>query len=276
MRDITAIILTKNEEKNITDCINSIKQLVSRIVVVDSGSTDETVKISSKLGAEIYTHDFYNYSTQFNWALENTSITTEWALRIDADERFTPDLCAEIDRNIDNEKVNGYILRLRVYFMGRWIKHGGIYPFRKLLLFRHKYGYIEHKEMDEQTLLTEGYAIELKNDIIHYDFKGLSPWVKKHEWYAGREMKDFFMIDSISNDNLANKHINNRRKMKNRLYYKFPLFFRAKLYYIYRYYLRFGFLDGKEGQIYHFLQAYWYRFLVDSMIYEKTQLEKKE
>ena len=85
MVDLTAIVLTKNEEKNIVDCIQSLKGFAKRVVVVDSGSTDATVELAKELGAEVYTHAFENYARQFNWGIENTNIDTKWILRLDAD-----------------------------------------------------------------------------------------------------------------------------------------------------------------------------------------------
>ena len=96
MVDLTAIILTKNEEANIEACIRSIQQFAKRIVVVDSGSTDRTADIAKSYGADVYVHPFENYARQFNWGIENTNIHTKWILRLDADERFTPALCEEL------------------------------------------------------------------------------------------------------------------------------------------------------------------------------------
>jgi len=128
MADLTAIILTKNESINIVDCINSIKGLAERIVVVDSGSTDNTVELAKELGADVYTHPFEFSAAQFNWALDNTNITTKWVLWLDADERFTPKLCEEAKIMMErhaNDDVNGFTLEAWFFFMGKCLKHGG-------------------------------------------------------------------------------------------------------------------------------------------------------
>ena len=129
MIDLTAIILTKNEELNIADCINSIKDLAKRIVVIDSFSTDRTVQIAKELGAEVYEHEFINYSKQFLYGLNETDIRTTWVLRIDADERLTDASGKEIE-NLCSENmqtdVNGIILRFEVTFLGKKLRHGGI------------------------------------------------------------------------------------------------------------------------------------------------------
>ena len=91
MADITAVILTRNEEKNIVRCLTSVRGLCSRMVVVDSGSTDDTVALAKANGAEVYFHDFEYYARQFNWGLDNCGIDTKWVIRIDADEQFPPE-----------------------------------------------------------------------------------------------------------------------------------------------------------------------------------------
>ena len=141
MADLTAIILTKNEEKNIEYCIRSIQPVVKKIVVIDSFSTDDTVKKAEELGAVVHQHEFINHSKQFVYGMEVADIQTKWVLRIDADERLTEASAAEInelcEKNMDTD-VNGLVLRFEVNFMGKKLRHGGIYPFRKLLVF--KYG----------------------------------------------------------------------------------------------------------------------------------------
>ncbi len=131
MTDLTAIILTKNEELNIADCIRSIQSLAKRIIVIDSFSTDKTIQIAERLGAEVQQHEFINYSKQFLYGLNETDIQTTWVLRIDADERLTDASRKEIEK-LCNENmhtdVNGIVLRFEVTFLGRKLRHGGIYP----------------------------------------------------------------------------------------------------------------------------------------------------
>ena len=127
-KDITVIILTKNEEKNIEHSIKSAKQIANRIIVIDSGSTDRTVERAKDYGSEIYFHEWLGHAAQFNWALDNCDIKTTWVFRLDADERISKELAIEINKKVmDNSysKINGFAMRWRVYFMGKWIKHGG-------------------------------------------------------------------------------------------------------------------------------------------------------
>ena len=266
--DITAIILTKNEEVNIGDCIESIKMVVKRIVVIDSYSTDKTIEIAKKYGVEVYQHPFENYSKQYNYGVEVANIKTIWTLRIDADERFTPDSARELEElcnaNIKTN-VNGIILRFKKNFLGKDLYHGGVYPWKKMNCYKTKYGSIENRNMDEHIILSSGKTIEMKQDCLHFDFKNLEYFINKHNWYSSRETVDYF-------ENLEKKksksELDFKTWLKMRVYYKLPLGMRAHVYYIYRYYILGGFLDGKPGKIYAFLQAYWYRYLVDAKIYE--------
>ena len=279
MKDVTFVILTKNEEINLPDCLESIKDFAHRVIIVDSGSTDNTVKIADKYACDIYTHPFENYARQFNWALENCNITTKWTFRLDADERLTSDLCLELSKIIDDhdsDDVNGVTLEAWLYFMGRKIKHGG-HQKRKLMLFKTGKAKIEDRKMDEHTILSEGVSISAKNRFIHYDFKDMTKWVNKMNWYATREMQDYFEFKNgksavITNDD--DKNISKLRGKKFGIYYRFPLFIRSWLVFIYYYFFGLGFLDGKEGFIYHWMYHRWYRTLVDAKIFEQIKFNK--
>jgi glycosyltransferase involved in cell wall biosynthesis len=274
MGDLTAIILTKNESKNIEHCLKSINKLASRMVVVDSGSDDNTVELAKKLGAEIYIHRFENYARQFNWALDNTDIKTKWVLRIDADERFTTELCEEVEYNMNihrDSDVNGFTLEAWLFFMDRKLKYGGGRK-RKLMIFKNGIGRIEDRKMDEHTILSSGRSIDLKERFLHYDFKNIHSYVAKLNWYATREMQDYFIYkNEINQETLIDKKIIKKRQKKYGVYYKMPMFLRALLLFVYNYFFKLGFLDGKEGFIVHFFYSFWYRVLVDAKIYEQMK-----
>ena len=261
--DITVIILTKNEEKNIEAAISSAKQISKRIIILDSGSTDKTTSIARENGAEVFCHDWLGHAKQFNWALDNCNVNTTWVFRLDADERISKELAQEILEKSNNTQVDGYEMRWRVYFMNKWIKHGGTHKPYFLRLFRYGRGRVEEKLMDEH-IIVDGIVEKLEGDLIHYDYKGLDSWLSKHIWYSNLELDMYKGQMSLRGGNEI-------QKKKRGFYYHLPLFFRAKMYYWYRYYIQLGFLDGKEGKIFAFLQAYWYRFLVDAKIYENIQ-----
>lgn len=281
MNDITAIILTKNEEVNIERCIKSIKAWVDRVVVVDSGSTDKTVELAEALGAEIYRHEpFVHYAGQFNWALDNVDVKTRWVYRIDADEEVPPALAEEIVENCrkhHDDEVNGFVMKFKIAFMGTFLKHGGMYPFYNLTIFKYGKGRYEDRALGEHVILSEGRTIDLKNDCLHFDFKSLDAWINKHNWYATREVADYYATRSKGQEdpNKLYREAKKTSKLRDGLYYRLPKFLRAKLYFWYRYYFRLGFLDGRAGYVHAFLQAYWFRFLVDAKIMERELKEKK-
>ncbi|MEK7149426.1 MAG: glycosyltransferase family 2 protein [Patescibacteria group bacterium] len=268
---ISVIILTYNEELNIENCLKNVAEWSDEIFIVDSYSTDRTLEIAKKYGAKVAQRPFKNQAEQFNWALDNLDIKNEWILRLDADEYLTPELWREIAEVLPktSDKINGFYLNRRVYFMGKWIKHGGYYPTWILRLFKYGKAHSEQREMDEHIILSEGKAGKLKNDFIDYNRKNLEFWTDKHNRFSSREVRQILNPDLAGEAKV--KKLGGpaalRRKLKS-WYLKLPLFLRPFLYFIYRYFFRLGFLDGKEGLIFHFLQAFWYRFLVDAKIYE--------
>lgn len=285
MVDLTVVILTKNEEENLEKCIVSFRGIAKRFVIVDSFSTDKTEELCKNLDKtlrsknsqlDFYQNKWVDYATQFNWALTHTDITTEWSMRMDADEELTKELAAEINGKLNSFKVpiNGIIVRRRLIFMGRWIRHGGRYPELLLRIFRTGKAVCEQKVMDEHMILSEGKCIEFENDLIDNNQKNLDWWTAKHNWYSNREVLDYQTTlkdkadQLLKSDHQTNGQAALKRKLKNRGYYKLPKFWRAHIYFIYRYYFKLGFLDGPEGKIFHFLQAYWYRFLVDAKMYQ--------
>lgn len=272
MQDITVIILTKNEEKNIEKCIKSAKQIADRIIVVDSGSSDQTVKLAHANGAEVVYHEWIGHARQFNWALDHCDIDTEWVFRLDADEMISKALADEIQEELDSQQcknIAGYEMRWRIYFMDKWIKHGGTHKSYFLRLFRYGKGRVEEKLMDEHIIVTDEVK-KLKHDLIHYDYKGLDEWLIKHISYSRLELNEY--QKSLKNVS----KVNSKQKQRRNIYYRLPRYIRARLYFWYRYYLQLGFLDGEAGKIFIFLQAYWYRFIVDAKIYETEKKKEDE
>lgn len=269
---ISFIILTFNEEKHIERCIQSILPISQNVYIIDSFSTDSTIKIATDLGAKIFQNPWINYAIQFNWALENCDVPSDWIMRLDADEYLTEELRNEFQDVLPklSTNVTGLILNYRHYFMGKWIKNGTRYPLPLLRIWRNGKGFIENKWMDERVILKEGVTHKLKSDFIHDDLNDLTFFTTKHNGYATREA-----IDLLNKEyNFMNSDLSEQSKghfnlyFKNKFYAGSFLFFRCFVYFIYRYFFRLGFLDGKEGFIYHVLQGFWYRFLVDAKIYE--------
>lgn len=276
---VTAIVLTFNEEKNIFDCLESIKDLCDEIIVVDSGSNDKTLEIVKQYTDKIFSHNFENYSKQRNWALEKLSINNDWILNLDADHRVTPELKKEL-RNLFgkgiSKDVNGFLISRRTIFMGRWIKHGGHYPTYHANMFRKGFGKCEDKLYDQHYLVL-GKQVTLKGDIIDIITDSLTNFTTRHNKWSSLEAEyhlSKIREEEVIKANLSGNAIERRRALK-KFYEKFPLFIRPFIYFIQRYFFRLGFLDGKEGLIFHFLQGFWFRFLIDAKIWELRKKNDK-
>jgi glycosyltransferase involved in cell wall biosynthesis len=274
---ITAIILTFDEEAHIARCVTRIAPLVQRIVVVDSFSTDRTVEIARGLGAEVVQRAFINQAEQFQWAQANCAISTDWVLRLDADEYLESGLIEAIRRQLGSlpEDVTGVNLRRKVIFRNRWIRHGGYYTTVLTRLWRIDAGYHEQRWMDERVVLTRGRSIRLTGgDLVDHNLKDIGWWTEKHNRYATRQMVDFInreyhlfpIDDSIEREGHAQGRW--KRFLRNRLFAGAPLYLRSALYFFYRYFFRFGFLDGREGFVFHALHGFWYFLLIDAKIDE--------
>lgn len=279
----TAIIMTLNEKLNLEECLTSINDYVDDIIIVDCFSSDSTIEISKKYTNKIYQHKWANYSKQYLWAIENTEIKNEWILRIDADERWTPVGFEELRQIIEQDRADGVYVKMKIFFMDRWIKHGGFYPNYFLRVYKKSKGRIEDRWMDEH-IIVDGRTVISNIDVIESNYdrqKNISLWTEKHNKYSTHEAIEFLIqkyklkkMDTVAK--FWGNKTERKRWLKEKLYFRMPLFFRPFLYYIHRYFFKLGFLDGKEGFIFHYLQAFWYRFLVDVKIYQIEQLAKKE
>lgn len=274
---ITVIILSHNEKVHIKRCIASVSLVADAVVLVDSGSTDGTVDIAKSMGALVFSRPWKNYADQFQWALDNVPIQTEWVMRMDADEYLESNLQEEILSRIPTLKndVIGVYLKRKVIFMGRWIRYGGFYPHVLLRIWRTGKGRIEQRWMDEHIVLDrEGRTIQFKYDLVDNNCKGITFWVDKHNGYASREMVDLLnrnynllpRDDAIKSQD--DPQARWKRVIKDEIYTRLPLGLRASIYFFYRYMFRLGFLDGASGFIFHFMQGFWYRLLVDAKVME--------
>lgn len=283
---ISLIVLTYNEEVNIEHTLKSVSGWIGEIIIIDSFSTDKTLEICRRYTDKIWQHEFKNQATQFNWALDNVPIQNEWIFRLDADELVGPDLAKEICEAIPNlpEDVTGVYLNRRLYFLGRWIKHGGHYPAWFIRIFRKGKGRYE-EIAEEHIVLAEGSARYLKNDFADYNRSGLAAWAQKHIHTGIGNMNDMLAMEARGwmselrvEPALFSTQERRKRWLKKNVYCRSPMFLRAFLYFIYRYVFRLGFLDGIEGLIYHFLMGCWFFFYVDSLIYEaaRTGVSKAE
>jgi len=280
---ITTIILTYNEEIHLRRCIESVQSISEKVIIIDSFSNDRTIEIAKELGAEVYQNPFVNQAKQFQWGLDNCNIDSEWILRLDADEFLLPELSTEISAKTPHlsSDINGVYLRRQVHFMDKWIKYGGYYPIKLLRLWRNGKATIEQKWMDEHVILKEGKTSEFEYDFVDDNLNNLAWWTQKHNNYSNRELIEYFneKYNLFESENISldsNTQESLKRKNKVKYYNKAPLFLRAFLYFIYRYFFKLGFLDGIKGLIWHFLQGFWYRFLVDAKIFQIEYIAKKQ
>ncbi|BDY13534.1 glycosyltransferase family 2 protein [Hydrogenimonas cancrithermarum] len=282
MINLTVVILTLNEEVNIEHSVGNVVGWAKEVFVLDSGSMDKTVEIAESLGAKTFYRKFDNYAAQRNYAIKELPIKTEWMLFLDADEYLPPELKQEIEKELDNPRADGYMIKFRFYFMGRWIKHGGYYGTKILRLFRKEKASVD-RDMNEHVVIN-GIVGELKNDFIHDDHKGITEWISKHNKYATYEALELIKYDERKKNEKKDEFADlfgtqAQRKRWIREYIWNPLMpplVRPFIYYFYRYFLKLGFLDGKPGFIYHFLQGLWWTFLIDVKYIEMKNKEKEK
>lgn len=285
MLDITAIILTFNEEIHIRRCLDRICPLVKEVFIIDSYSKDRTLDIVKEFQKSqdaagdtkitVLQNKWVNYATQFNWALDNAHIKTAWTLRLDADEYLCEDLVEELNSKLDKEPedVTGISFLLRRVWMGRIIRRG-LPPIRQMRLFRTGKARSEVRQMDEHIELLEGHGVDYNGEWADDNLNDISWWTQKHVGYAIREATDLLDIEynlTGASDEDRNRNITSdarAKRMRKHSYAKKPLFFRAFAYFCYRYFFRLGFLEGQEGFMWHFFQGLWYRTLVDAKVYE--------
>lgn len=277
MLDLTVVILTKNEELHIKRCIENVLPIAREIFIIDSFSTDKTLEIAERYDkVRVIKHEWLgNQAAQFNWALDNVAISGKWILRLDADEYLLPELVEEIKRKLPtmDNGVSGVVFNRRHIFMNKWMKRG-IYPVKLLRMFRYGDGRCEHRLMDEHIELIRGNIVEFKCDFCDHNLNNLSWFCHKHVDYAVREAadlldKEYNIMGAAVTDN--EKHLSKQaitKRNKKHKYARLPLFWRSTTYFLYRYFFKGAFLEGKEGFLFSFIQGWWYRTLVDAKVLE--------
>ncbi len=278
MPDFSFIILTFNEEQHLPRLLNSVKDLNAPVFILDSGSTDNTLKIAKEFGAEVLYNKFENHPKQWDIALKNFDIKTPWIIGLDADQIILPELFEKLktfrDEDIPKD-VNGIYFNRKNYFKGRWIKHGGYFPKYLLKMFRTGIGYSDINENMDHRFIVPGKTIIWKDGYIKEENlkeNEIGFWIEKHNRYS-----DLVAQEEIERRNkLRTQSIkprffgspDERIAFLKKIWWSLPLFVRPFLYFFYRFIIQLGFLDGKEGWIFHFLQAFWFRLIVDIKIWE--------
>lgn len=283
MTDLSVIILTHNESLHIERCLKSILAVTDKIFIVDSFSTDNTVALATALGATVVQNPWVSYAFQFNYGIRHTPFSTAWLMRMDADEYLTSELANEIKAVLPAvcAEVAGLYVKRRVVFMNQWIRHGGYYPIWLLRLWRRGQGMCEELWMDEHIKVQGGTTARLSHDIVDHNLNNLTWWTQKHNNYAVREVIDLLNITYNFEERPTvepafwGTQEQRKRYLKVR-YSRFPLFTRPFIYFFYRYFIKLGILDGTKGLVWHTLQGFWYRFLVDAKVFELYQTVGKD
>ena len=260
MTPLTVIILTRDEEVHIARAIASVAGIATRVLVVDSGSTDATVSIARTAGAKVLFHPFTTHAAQFNWALDQIVGQDTWVLRLDADEVASPDLTRHLQAGLPD--VAGIFLRRHIRFQGALVRFGGVSRLPVLRLFRNGAARAEARWMDEH-IVVDGPTARLDASIEDHNLRPLHDWVAKHNDYASREVADILLAETQ-----GPKRGGAKRWVKTHIYARLPLVLRAGLYFFYRFILRGGCLDQGAARHFHVLQGFWYRFLVDAKLAE--------
>lgn len=279
------IILTFNEEKHLPRLLESIASLNAPVFILDSGSTDRTLEIAADYNALVRHNDFENHPRQWDFALKHFPVNTPWLICLDADQIVTPELRNRLTgfNPTNYEGVNGIYFNRKNIFKGTWIKHGGYYPFYLLKMFRYGVGYSDLSENMDHRFVVPGKT-ELWKDgvIIEENLKEnhISFWIAKHNVYSDLVAQE--EVERIRN--LRGQHLqprfwgapNERRAWLKKRWWKMPRYLRPFIYFAYRFLFKLGFMDGRNGIIFHFLQGFWFRLVVDIKIDELLRQEKND
>jgi glycosyltransferase involved in cell wall biosynthesis len=261
---VSVIVAARNEERNLRRCLEALRE-VGEVYVIDSGSTDATPEIARSFGAKVVQFHYQGgWPKKRQWAMENLDFAYDWIFLVDADEALTPELAQEIRTAIQNPDINGYYISLRMYFLGRLLRHGGA-GFWKLPLFRHGKGAYECRLREQNAsmadmevhehVVVDGTTARLSAPLIHHNVESLSRYIRKHDEYSNWESRVLLKGEQNSTElppRLLGTQAQRRRWLKRKL---FAMPGSPVLLFFYRYFLRLGFLDGTPGLIYCGFQA---------------------
>lgn len=263
---VSIMILTLNEEPNIQACLETVSWS-DDVVVLDSFSTDRTTEIARAAGARVIQRKFDNWAAHQNWAMDQIDFTHDWVFYLDADERMTDELRAEIEAIAADEsevRVAFYCGR-KNYFMGRWLKHA--MPPGAIMRF-FKPPHIRFERLVNPTPVIDGPHGYLTHHFLHYNFsKGLTEWIDKHNKYSQMEAMEGMKLlkgEAGSRPRLFSTDPAMRRQALKNLSFRLP--FRPLVKFCYMYFVRGGILDGRAGLIYCRLQAMYERMIVLKMM----------
>ena len=273
---VSVIVAVRNEARNLARCLESLRE-IGEVYVVDSQSTDATLEIARSFGAKVVQFHYQGgWPKKRQWAMESLPLAHDWILLLDADESLTPELVNEIRAAIRNPGYDGYYVALRIYFLGRELRHSGA-SFYKLSLFRRGKGRYECrlKEQDasmadmevHEHVVVDGRATKLKSPLLHHNVESISHYIRKHDAYSNWEAK-VWLNPRSGVDELAPSLTGTQAQRRRWLRRKFFLLPGSPLaYFLYKYVFCLGFLDGVPGLIYCTFQGIQF-FNVKAKIYE--------
>jgi glycosyltransferase involved in cell wall biosynthesis len=284
---VSVLVATRNEERNLPRCLESLRE-AGEVYVIDSQSTDTTVAIAELYGAHVVQFHYRGgWPKKRQWALDSLPFSYEWVLLIDADEALTPELLEEITEAIQTSRFDGYYIKLRMFFLGRELRHSGA-SFYKLLLFRRGKARFECRlaeqddsmadmEVHEHVVAESSDRIgKLKHPLIHHNVESLSHYIQKHDKYSNWDARVWFEGQRSARDlppALFGSQAQRRRWLRKTFFW---LPGSPVLFFFYKYIFCLGFLDGIPGLIYCGLQGVQF-FHVKAKIYElKMQGMRRE
>jgi len=274
-KNFSFIILTFNEEIHLTKLLKSVKDLNADTFILDSGSTDQTIEIANFFKTVVKINPFVNHPKQWDFALKNFNIKTPWIIGLDADQVVTPELFNKLKafKDEDYKDINGVYFNRKNYFRGQWIRYGGYYPVYLLKMFRNGIGFSDLNEnMDHRFIVTGKTVIWKDGHLLEENLKenNLEFWYNKHQRYSDLiAQEEIERMQKLRTQSLKPNLLGNpdeRRAWLKRLWWSLPLKIRPYLYYSFRMIFQLGFLDGKIGRQFHYLQGLWFRRLVDKKI----------
>jgi glycosyltransferase involved in cell wall biosynthesis len=264
----SAVILTLNEEQALPACLLSLRGC-DDIVVLDSGSTDQTVALSRAAGARVFVRRFDSFAGQRNFAQREIGFRHPWVLHLDADERLTPELAAEVTAALERSEIDGYRIAPKMIFQGRWIRHCTDYPAYQARLVRApQFHFIQvgHGQREDRSMRMANLGQSYLHDLSIY---GEASWLAKHRRYARAEALALLGASpDASPGRLFSADPLVRRRALKRLSFRLPL--RPALRFGYQYLLRGGFLDGGPGWRYCRLLARYEGFIAEEIAQLKT------
>jgi len=271
------IILTFNEEIHLPRLLKSVQPLNAATYILDSGSTDKTLEIASDFGCEVKNNAFINHPKQWDAALKSFDIKTPWVVCLDADQEVTSELIGLLSnfRDEDFKEVSGIYFNRKNIFKGKWLRHGGYFPVYLLKMFRYGVGYSDLNENMDHRFIVPGKTIIWKTGyIVEENLKEneISFWISKHNRYSDLvAQEEWERLQQLRTQTLKPDLFGSPDQKKaflKSIWWKMPLYVRPFIYFFHRYFIQLGILDGKQGFVFHFLQAFWFRLVVDIKIDE--------